>query len=537
MPKEKDVKPRGRMTAYAFFVQVCREEHKKKHPEENVVFAEFSKKCAERWKTMSEKEKKRFHEMADKDKKRYDTEMQSYTPPAGEKVRGKRRKQIKDPNAPKRSLSAFFWFCNDERGKIKQDNPEYGVGDIAKELGKKWADVDPSVKTKYEQMAEKDKARYEKEMTAYKNRSVAPVNEEADEEDDDFQANLTTRGRKVREVMPESRILDNGTPIQQQDPNPRSIAQQQDPNPRSIAQQQDPNPRSIAQQQDPNPRSIAQQQDPNPRSIAQQQDIRLAEGTRDSTVIYQRQKRTKYVTLTTRSRFTPTTPSPIIRTYIAHASESGTAEKYAHRLHDILMTKFNTSRRPGRKLFSSQVVNVEALLWIDAAELVLFVASTTGEGDPPRNARRYYDNCLLFRYFDHLPYHNVYYAVLGLGSKLYKSNFCAFGVNLDKMTGDLGGTRILPVEKADTLDLEETFTRWVGAVVPHVDRICRGLPVQHVVDNSTAPPGVTEKNIMEQMNRMAATAGVSLVLTLPTTTQDSGSFLTHEISSCSQTQE
>lgn len=42
-------KPRGRMTAYAFFVQTCREEHKKKHPDENVVFAAFSKKCAERW--------------------------------------------------------------------------------------------------------------------------------------------------------------------------------------------------------------------------------------------------------------------------------------------------------------------------------------------------------------------------------------------------------------------------------------------------------------------------------------------------------
>lgn len=50
MPKKVDAKPRGRMTAYAFFVQTCREEHKKKHPEENVVFAEFSKKCAERWK-------------------------------------------------------------------------------------------------------------------------------------------------------------------------------------------------------------------------------------------------------------------------------------------------------------------------------------------------------------------------------------------------------------------------------------------------------------------------------------------------------
>jgi len=53
MPRSKnDTKPRGRMTAYAFFVQTCREEHKKKHPDESVVFAEFSRKCAERWKVI-----------------------------------------------------------------------------------------------------------------------------------------------------------------------------------------------------------------------------------------------------------------------------------------------------------------------------------------------------------------------------------------------------------------------------------------------------------------------------------------------------
>lgn len=51
MPRGRvDAKPRGRMTAYAFFVQTCREEHKKKHPDETVIFKEFSKKCAERWK-------------------------------------------------------------------------------------------------------------------------------------------------------------------------------------------------------------------------------------------------------------------------------------------------------------------------------------------------------------------------------------------------------------------------------------------------------------------------------------------------------
>lgn len=43
-------KPRGKMSSYAYFVQTCREEHKKKHPDASVNFSEFSKKCSERWK-------------------------------------------------------------------------------------------------------------------------------------------------------------------------------------------------------------------------------------------------------------------------------------------------------------------------------------------------------------------------------------------------------------------------------------------------------------------------------------------------------
>lgn len=46
-------KPRGKTSSYAFFVQTCREEHKKKHPDTAVNFSEFSKKCAERWKVRS----------------------------------------------------------------------------------------------------------------------------------------------------------------------------------------------------------------------------------------------------------------------------------------------------------------------------------------------------------------------------------------------------------------------------------------------------------------------------------------------------
>ena len=54
MGKDKTVgKPKGRMSSYTFFVQTCREEHRKKHPNETVNFTEFSKKCAERWKVKS----------------------------------------------------------------------------------------------------------------------------------------------------------------------------------------------------------------------------------------------------------------------------------------------------------------------------------------------------------------------------------------------------------------------------------------------------------------------------------------------------
>ncbi|XP_064608468.1 high mobility group protein B1-like [Liolophura sinensis] len=166
-------KPKGRMTAYAFFVQTCREEHKRMHPDESVVFAEFSRKCSAKWKVMSEKEKMRFEDMAKRDKERFEREMSTYVPPKGEPT-GKRKRKNKDPNAPKRGLSAFFFFCNEERAKVKAANPSLSMGEIARELGKRWEKVQGASRSKYEQDAARDKARYEQEMQAYKAKSGIP---------------------------------------------------------------------------------------------------------------------------------------------------------------------------------------------------------------------------------------------------------------------------------------------------------------------------------------------------------------------------
>ncbi|XP_013396137.1 high mobility group protein B2-like [Lingula anatina] len=188
MGKKDADKPRGRMSSYAFFVQVCREEHKKKHPGENVNFREFSKKCSEKWASMTAKEKKRFEEMAEKDKARYEREMAKYVPPPGESGgKGKKRKQKKDPNAPKRGMSAFFFFCAQERPALRAQFPDLGVGEIAKKLGDKWSKV--TDKSAFEKMAANDKARYEKEKSAYSKKAKASpqkkAKEESEEEEED----------------------------------------------------------------------------------------------------------------------------------------------------------------------------------------------------------------------------------------------------------------------------------------------------------------------------------------------------------------
>ncbi|XP_058497455.1 high mobility group protein B2-like [Solea solea] len=193
-------KPRGKTSSYAYFVATCREEHKKKHPGTSVNFSDFSKKCSERWRNMSGKEKLKFEDMAKVDKVRYDREMKTYIPPKGTK-KGKKKK---DPNAPKRPPSAFFVFCSDHRPRIKEEHPGISIGDIAKKLGELWSTQTPKDKVPYEAKAGKLKEKYEKEVAAYRAKSgigkdagkksgpgrpsakkAEPIDDDDDDEDDD----------------------------------------------------------------------------------------------------------------------------------------------------------------------------------------------------------------------------------------------------------------------------------------------------------------------------------------------------------------
>jgi hypothetical protein len=77
-------------------------------------------------------------------------------------------KAQKDPNAPKRPLSTFFLFSQDERPKIKKDNPSLSVADIAKVIGERWRSIGDDKKRGYEERARQEKERYDKEVAEYK---------------------------------------------------------------------------------------------------------------------------------------------------------------------------------------------------------------------------------------------------------------------------------------------------------------------------------------------------------------------------------
>merc|ERR1712241_147257 len=83
---------------------------------------------------------------------------------------GKKRKVKKDPNAPKRPQTAFFLYAADFRAEVRSGLPDGStVGEVAKELGRRWGELGDAEKSKYQEQAEKNKAQYEKDMEAYNN--------------------------------------------------------------------------------------------------------------------------------------------------------------------------------------------------------------------------------------------------------------------------------------------------------------------------------------------------------------------------------
>lgn len=72
-----------------------------------------------------------------------------------------------DPNAPKRGLSAYMFFANEQRENVREENPGITFGQVGKLLGERWKALNEKQRAPYEAKAAADKKRYEDEKQAY----------------------------------------------------------------------------------------------------------------------------------------------------------------------------------------------------------------------------------------------------------------------------------------------------------------------------------------------------------------------------------
>jgi len=101
---------------------------------------------SEAWRTLEPMERQKFEEMARQDKARYDVERRNYVPPPGMTLTAKRKR---DPDAPKRPMSAYLSYANKLRGKVKSENPDSSNGEISKILSNMWKGMSDDERKQY----------------------------------------------------------------------------------------------------------------------------------------------------------------------------------------------------------------------------------------------------------------------------------------------------------------------------------------------------------------------------------------------------
>jgi len=168
------------MSSFMFFANEKRQGLRAEHPELKIT--DIGKELGKLWKLLTEDEKKKYIDAANQDKARYHTAMSTYVKSPsdtdsddGQRRRRRKKKKNKDPNKPKRSMSSFMYFANEQRQSVRDKYPDIKITEIGKKLSEMWKVMSQEEKQKYIDQAEKDKNRYTSEMEIYKKKGEVPV--------------------------------------------------------------------------------------------------------------------------------------------------------------------------------------------------------------------------------------------------------------------------------------------------------------------------------------------------------------------------
>ena len=165
--------PKRPKSGYIFYCMDKRGEIKEAHPDMKAT--EITKELGKQWKALSNKKMAKYNTMAEEDKKEYKELMKGYERPSDEeleKVQPKKRvsKAKKEDNGmPKRAYSAYIFFSNEMREKVKQDNEGMKPKEILSELGRLWKNEysEENKRAKWVALALQAKERYAKDLEVF----------------------------------------------------------------------------------------------------------------------------------------------------------------------------------------------------------------------------------------------------------------------------------------------------------------------------------------------------------------------------------
>jgi sulfite reductase (NADPH) flavoprotein alpha-component len=96
-------------------------------------------------------------------------------------------------------------------------------------------------------------------------------------------------------------------------------------------------------------------------------------------------------------------------------------------------------------------------------EYFFVIVSTHGDGDPPEAAKKFYT----YIHGQSIGLEKLHFGVLALGDTAYPM-FCKTGEDIDSRLNNLGGKRVLALQKCDT-DYEQTASVWFESVLRILD--------------------------------------------------------------------
>jgi sulfite reductase (NADPH) flavoprotein alpha-component len=139
---------------------------------------------------------------------------------------------------------------------------------------------------------------------------------------------------------------------------------------------------------------------------------------------------------------------------IAYGTESGNSKKIANIF----------ASRAKQEGIQAKLVSLDQYRLADLSkeEYFLTVISTQGEGEPPASAKKFYDH--IHQNGFKLP--KLKYGVLALGDTAYPM-FCKAGEDVDHQLGNLGGERIVDIQRCD-VDFEHDAHSWMNEVLEKI---------------------------------------------------------------------